>query len=429
VSADQRAAAPAAAWCAVRRALCAVCGAPRAARCAQCVVRCAPPGPRAPCASARTHRARATHTHAHDRQCCGNAPTRGRRHQRDRRGRQDQHPGQRDRARGAPRRQQRGRRAAADAHRQQRDGRARGDAARVQDRRRLPGASARAVWRCVPAVVPRLALLRAGCCHTLLLLPLLFAGARPAHLRAQVGMGATLLDGVVMEPGSIVAAGAVVPPGAQRARARVCASLAARLAHRVGRACVRACVRAHTPPSTPHPLDDAHTLSRTLTCARVSKLPRCTPTTRAALATPTAPTAPMTGTKVGAGEIWAGAPARLLRHLSEDERGFVAASADNYAKLATEHRWGRVAACVVALCVWSCAGAKAWGAGRRVRAAEHQHACVLACTFVSLTFSHQLTPIPPTPPPLPPPPPHTHTHTPPPPPHTHAPQGGERQVV
>jgi carbonic anhydrase/acetyltransferase-like protein (isoleucine patch superfamily) len=29
----------------------------------------------------------------------------------------------------------------------------------------------------------------------------------------QVGMGATLLDGVVMEPGSIVAAGAVVPPG------------------------------------------------------------------------------------------------------------------------------------------------------------------------------------------------------------------------
>lgn len=30
----------------------------------------------------------------------------------------------------------------------------------------------------------------------------------------QVGMGATLLDGVAMEPGSIVAAGAVVPPGA-----------------------------------------------------------------------------------------------------------------------------------------------------------------------------------------------------------------------
>jgi hypothetical protein len=31
----------------------------------------------------------------------------------------------------------------------------------------------------------------------------------------QVGMGATLLDGVVMESGSIVAAGAVVPPGAR----------------------------------------------------------------------------------------------------------------------------------------------------------------------------------------------------------------------
>lgn len=33
----------------------------------------------------------------------------------------------------------------------------------------------------------------------------------------QVGMGATLLDGVVMEPGSIVAAGAVVAPGASGA--------------------------------------------------------------------------------------------------------------------------------------------------------------------------------------------------------------------
>lgn len=31
----------------------------------------------------------------------------------------------------------------------------------------------------------------------------------------QVGMGATLLDGVVMEPGSIVAAGAVVSAGVQ----------------------------------------------------------------------------------------------------------------------------------------------------------------------------------------------------------------------
>lgn len=32
-------------------------------------------------------------------------------------------------------------------------------------------------------------------------------------LSMQVGMGATLLDGVVLEPGSIVGAGAVVPPG------------------------------------------------------------------------------------------------------------------------------------------------------------------------------------------------------------------------
>lgn len=40
------------------------------------------------------------------------------------------------------------------------------------------------------------------------------------------------------------------------------------------------------------------------------------------------------------GEIWAGAPAKLLRKLSAEEKGFVAASADNYAKLATEHRCG-----------------------------------------------------------------------------------------
>lgn len=40
------------------------------------------------------------------------------------------------------------------------------------------------------------------------------------------------------------------------------------------------------------------------------------------------------------GEVWAGAPAKLLRKLSAEEKGFVAASADNYAKLATEHRWG-----------------------------------------------------------------------------------------
>jgi hypothetical protein len=44
------------------------------------------------------------------------------------------------------------------------------------------------------------------------------------------------------------------------------------------------------------------------------------------------------GSVVKAGEIWAGVPAKLLRHLSADEKGFVAASAENYARIATEHR-------------------------------------------------------------------------------------------
>jgi carbonic anhydrase/acetyltransferase-like protein (isoleucine patch superfamily) len=44
------------------------------------------------------------------------------------------------------------------------------------------------------------------------------------------------------------------------------------------------------------------------------------------------------GAVVKSGEIYAGAPAKLLRKLSAEEKGFVAASADNYAKLATEHR-------------------------------------------------------------------------------------------
>jgi carbonic anhydrase/acetyltransferase-like protein (isoleucine patch superfamily) len=47
---------------------------------------------------------------------------------------------------------------------------------------------------------------------------------------------------------------------------------------------------------------------------------------------------PPPGTLVKSGEIWAGAPAKLLRPLSADEKGFVAASADNYARLAAEHR-------------------------------------------------------------------------------------------
>lgn len=43
------------------------------------------------------------------------------------------------------------------------------------------------------------------------------------------------------------------------------------------------------------------------------------------------------GTTVKAGEVWAGTPAKLLRKLSAEEKGFVAASADNYAKLARQH--------------------------------------------------------------------------------------------
>lgn len=44
------------------------------------------------------------------------------------------------------------------------------------------------------------------------------------------------------------------------------------------------------------------------------------------------------GSVVKTGEVWAGAPAKLLRKLSAEERAFVAASAANYAKLAAEHR-------------------------------------------------------------------------------------------
>eukprot|EP00878_Enallax_costatus_P004912 GHUV01005167.1.p1 GENE.GHUV01005167.1~~GHUV01005167.1.p1 ORF type:complete len:283 (+),score=59.39 GHUV01005167.1:213-1061(+) len=43
------------------------------------------------------------------------------------------------------------------------------------------------------------------------------------------------------------------------------------------------------------------------------------------------------GTTVKTGEVWAGAPAKLLRKLSAEEKGFVAASADNYARLARQH--------------------------------------------------------------------------------------------
>jgi hypothetical protein len=43
------------------------------------------------------------------------------------------------------------------------------------------------------------------------------------------------------------------------------------------------------------------------------------------------------GAVVKTGTVWAGQPARLLRALEPDERAFIAASADNYARLAREH--------------------------------------------------------------------------------------------
>lgn len=54
------------------------------------------------------------------------------------------------------------------------------------------------------------------------------------------------------------------------------------------------------------------------------------------------------GSVVKTGEIWSGVPAKLLRHLSADEKGFVSASAENYARIATEHR------CALAACLLAC---------------------------------------------------------------------------
>ncbi len=39
-------------------------------------------------------------------------------------------------------------------------------------------------------------------------------------------------------------------------------------------------------------------------------------------------------------QVWAGSPAKMLRQLTSEEAAFVAASADNYAKLALDHRCG-----------------------------------------------------------------------------------------
>jgi gamma-carbonic anhydrase len=43
------------------------------------------------------------------------------------------------------------------------------------------------------------------------------------------------------------------------------------------------------------------------------------------------------GAVVKSGTVWAGQPAKLLRALESDERAFIAASADNYSRLAREH--------------------------------------------------------------------------------------------
>lgn len=45
------------------------------------------------------------------------------------------------------------------------------------------------------------------------------------------------------------------------------------------------------------------------------------------------------GKRVPANQIWAGNPARFLRDVEEEERGFVGASASNYAQLADMHRF------------------------------------------------------------------------------------------
>lgn len=44
------------------------------------------------------------------------------------------------------------------------------------------------------------------------------------------------------------------------------------------------------------------------------------------------------GKRVGAGELWAGTPARLVRAVSEDERRYMREAAPRYAALAAEYR-------------------------------------------------------------------------------------------
>lgn len=44
------------------------------------------------------------------------------------------------------------------------------------------------------------------------------------------------------------------------------------------------------------------------------------------------------GKRVPSGELWAGSPARLFRKLTEEEQRFIYESADNYVRLAREHK-------------------------------------------------------------------------------------------
>jgi carbonic anhydrase/acetyltransferase-like protein (isoleucine patch superfamily) len=132
-------------------------------------------------------------------------------------------------------------------------------------------------------------------------------------------MGSTLLDGVVMEPGSVVAAGAVVPPGAFSACRAWGLSGGWDAWGGLG-ACsgcdMRVCINnlADQPTDQPNRIPPADQLR------------------------PTPNHGPTPGTIVKTGQIFAGAPAKLLRALTAEEAAFLKQSADNYVGLAREHK-------------------------------------------------------------------------------------------
>jgi len=172
-----------------------------------------------------------------------------------------------------------------------------------------------------------------------------------------VGMGATVLDGAVLEPGSVVAAGAVVTPGGFAGLDRVwvwgldwggfgLGWVWAFKELRLAELCLR--LRLRLQPwirrnrETPHPGPSYHQAPPT---------PPSTPTNRP----PTEPRAPpkpaATGAVVKTGQIYAGAPAKLLRTLTAEEASFLKQSADNYTALAAEHRCGGVGGGWLGCCV------------------------------------------------------------------------------